>query len=207
MISSQAILATKFLSHTHRHFPELDNSCSGHPKTCKSIKNRISKICTKGILSSTYIEESKNINTVNFIEYRVSQIISNTTHALWMWTERPAFLVKLPCTTWKMTFKWGFAFFACFWLKIMNFYNTPFKKFPHISFCVIFVQIKQIMDRVKSVLIIHGTVAKLVILALKTLFDFQTFWSFSCIKERDIRKFGSLATYLARIFSAFAKPI
>ena len=62
-ISSRATLATKFLSHTHRHtdwlFPEIVKSCSGHPKTCKSIQNRKSKICTKPILSSIYIEESK----------------------------------------------------------------------------------------------------------------------------------------------------
>ena len=62
-ICSRAILATKFLSNTHRHtdrhFPKIVKSCSGHPKTCKSIKNRKSKVCTKPILSSTYIEESK----------------------------------------------------------------------------------------------------------------------------------------------------
>ena len=45
---------------TDRHFPEIVKSCSGHSKTCKSIENRKSKICTKPILSSTYIEESKN---------------------------------------------------------------------------------------------------------------------------------------------------
>ena len=43
---------------TDRHFPKIVKSCSGHPKTCKSIKNWKSKICTKPILSSTYIEES-----------------------------------------------------------------------------------------------------------------------------------------------------
>ena len=45
---------------TDRHFLKIFRSCSGHPKTWKSIKNRKSKICTKPILSSTYIEESKN---------------------------------------------------------------------------------------------------------------------------------------------------
>ena len=64
-ISSQATLATKFLSHTHRHkdthFPEIVKSCSGHPKTCKSIENRKSKICTKLVFSSTYIEESNEL--------------------------------------------------------------------------------------------------------------------------------------------------
>ena len=46
-------------SQTDRHFPEIVNSCSGHPKTCKSIKDWKSKICTKPILSSIYVEESK----------------------------------------------------------------------------------------------------------------------------------------------------
>ena len=45
---------------TDRHFPEIVKSCSGHPKTCKSIKNWKPKICTKPIFSSTYIEESNN---------------------------------------------------------------------------------------------------------------------------------------------------
>ena len=49
------------LTHTDRHFPEIVKSCSEHPKTCKSIENRKSKICTIPILSSTYIEESKKI--------------------------------------------------------------------------------------------------------------------------------------------------
>ena len=44
---------------TDRHFPKIVKPCSGHPKTCKSIKNRKSKTCTKPILSSIYIEESK----------------------------------------------------------------------------------------------------------------------------------------------------
>ena len=46
---------------TDRHFPEVVNSYSGHPKTCKSIKNCKSKIFTKPVFSSTYIEESKNL--------------------------------------------------------------------------------------------------------------------------------------------------
>ena len=46
-------------THTDRHFPKIVKSCSGHPKTCKSIENRKSKICTKPILSSICIEESK----------------------------------------------------------------------------------------------------------------------------------------------------
>ena len=44
---------------TDRHFPKIVKSCSGHPRTCKSIKNQKSKICTEPLLSSTYIEESK----------------------------------------------------------------------------------------------------------------------------------------------------
>ena len=46
---------------TDRHFPEIVKSCSGHPKTCKSIKNRKSKIFTKHILSSSYTDESKKL--------------------------------------------------------------------------------------------------------------------------------------------------
>ena len=42
-----------------RHFPEIVKLCSGHPKTCKSIKNRKLKIFMKPTLSSIYIEESK----------------------------------------------------------------------------------------------------------------------------------------------------
>ena len=63
LVSSRANLATKFLSHTHthtdRHFPEIVNSCSGHAKTCKFIKNWKSKIFMKLILCSIYIEVSK----------------------------------------------------------------------------------------------------------------------------------------------------
>ena len=43
---------------TDRYFPEIVKSCSEHLKTFKSIKNQKSKICTKPILCSTYIEES-----------------------------------------------------------------------------------------------------------------------------------------------------
>ena len=50
--------------HTDRHFPKIVKSCSGHPKTCKSIENRKSKICTKPIFCSTYIEESKNRESI-----------------------------------------------------------------------------------------------------------------------------------------------
>ena len=63
--SSRATLATKFLSHTNtdtktdRHFPEIVKSCSKYPKTCKTIKNRKSKICTKPIFYSIYIDENK----------------------------------------------------------------------------------------------------------------------------------------------------
>ena len=46
-------------THTYRHFPEIAKRCSEHPKTCKSIKNRKSKIFTKPIVSCIYIEESK----------------------------------------------------------------------------------------------------------------------------------------------------
>ena len=43
----------------HRHFPKIIKSCPGHFKMCKFIKNLKSKIFTKWILSSIYIEESK----------------------------------------------------------------------------------------------------------------------------------------------------
>ena len=52
---------------SHRHtdrqtrFPEIVESCSGHPKTCKSIKNRKSKIFIKPILSSIYMRKVKHI--------------------------------------------------------------------------------------------------------------------------------------------------
>ena len=46
--------------HTDIHFPEIVKSCSGHPKTCKSIKNWKLKNFTKPILSSIYIDKNKN---------------------------------------------------------------------------------------------------------------------------------------------------
>ena len=59
-ISSRAALFKKFLQHTQRetdrHIPETVKPCSGHPKTCKSIKKRKSKIFKKAIY---YIGESK----------------------------------------------------------------------------------------------------------------------------------------------------
>ena len=59
--SSRATLATKFLSSTQidRYFPEI---IKVHLKTCKSIKNRKSKLFTKPILSFIYIEKSKNLD-------------------------------------------------------------------------------------------------------------------------------------------------
>ena len=73
--------------HTHtdqtdRHFPEVVKSCSGHPKTCKFMKNRKSKICTKPILSSIYIEESKKkiiiltLQTTQFSSPKILKILS-----------------------------------------------------------------------------------------------------------------------------------
>ena len=51
-----------FVTHieTVKHFPEVVKSLSGHPKTCKSIRNRKSKIFQKPILSSIDTEETKN---------------------------------------------------------------------------------------------------------------------------------------------------
>ena len=74
---------------THRHFPEIVKSCSGHPKTRKSIENRKSKICLKTILSSTYIEECKKDALQNLlydtrsVYYRVFHIILNIKN--WRW--------------------------------------------------------------------------------------------------------------------------
>ena len=54
-----------FITHTHttqtddRHFREIVKSCTGHPKTCKSIKNRKTKIFSKPIIYCIYTEESK----------------------------------------------------------------------------------------------------------------------------------------------------
>ena len=61
---------------TDRHFPNIVKSCSGHPKMCKSIKNRKSKICLKPILSSACIEESNNEN----VEYLFSLEWCSYTH-------------------------------------------------------------------------------------------------------------------------------
>ena len=83
-ISSQVTLATKFLSQTHRqihsqthrqihsqahrqtdrHFLEIVKSCSGHPKTCKCIKNWKSEIFRKPIHSSSYTEEIEKEKTL-----------------------------------------------------------------------------------------------------------------------------------------------
>ena len=59
-INFRVALATNFYNtHRDRHFSEIVKSRSGHPKACKSIKNRKSKIFTKPILSSVFTEESK----------------------------------------------------------------------------------------------------------------------------------------------------
>ena len=44
---------------TYNHFPEIVRSWTGHPKMYKFMKKWKSKILTKPILSSVYIEESK----------------------------------------------------------------------------------------------------------------------------------------------------
>ena len=62
---------------TDRHFPKIVKSCSGHPKACKSIKNRKSKICTKQILSSTYIEESNKLTNLIWYQYDFTRIYSS----------------------------------------------------------------------------------------------------------------------------------
>ena len=45
---------------TDRHFPDIIKSCLGHPKKCKFIQYRKSKIFSEPKLSSIYIEESNN---------------------------------------------------------------------------------------------------------------------------------------------------
>ena len=52
---------------TDTHFPKIIKLCSGHPKTCKSIKKRKSKICTKIKLFSVYEEENKKMVSVIFL--------------------------------------------------------------------------------------------------------------------------------------------
>ena len=52
--------------------------CLEHPKTCKSIENRKSKICTKPILSSTYIEESKNITDSHWVTIITITVITES---------------------------------------------------------------------------------------------------------------------------------
>ena len=47
-------------THTDTHFRGIVKTSSGHSKTSKSIKNRKSKFFMKPILSSIFIEESKN---------------------------------------------------------------------------------------------------------------------------------------------------
>ena len=69
---SNYIYPKLFLTHRQRdiHFPEIVKSCWGHPKTCKSIKNKKSKICTKPIFYSVYIEESKKDSLEKIIKLR-----------------------------------------------------------------------------------------------------------------------------------------
>ena len=52
-----------------RHFPEVVKSGTGHPRTCKSTKKRKSKIFKKRMLSSTYVEESKNSADENTLSH------------------------------------------------------------------------------------------------------------------------------------------
>ena len=55
-----------FVEHMHRQtFSRNSRTCSGNPKTCKSIKNQNSKIFIKSILSSIYVEESKSTQLVS----------------------------------------------------------------------------------------------------------------------------------------------
>ena len=56
---------------TYRHFPKILKWYSGHPKTCKSIKNRKSKISKNPIFLSIYREESNNFENED-ISARIS---------------------------------------------------------------------------------------------------------------------------------------
>ena len=69
------IVATRSQTDTYTHFPEIVKSCSGHPKTCKSMKNRKSKICTKPVLSSVYIEESKKKKWFFHLKHALNQYL------------------------------------------------------------------------------------------------------------------------------------
>ena len=63
MISSRVTPATKFLSPTDTQtdiFKKQSNHVQDIPKRLNPVKNQKSKIFTKPILSSIYIEESKN---------------------------------------------------------------------------------------------------------------------------------------------------
>ena len=69
---------------TDRHIPEIVKPCLDHLKTCKSIKNRKSKIFTKPILSSVYLEENnkelhKKLNFAIFtkLSFKIKNIILN----------------------------------------------------------------------------------------------------------------------------------
>ena len=50
-----------YICHTDRHFSKIVKFCSRLPNACKSIKNWKLKIFRQPILSSTHMEESKNI--------------------------------------------------------------------------------------------------------------------------------------------------
>ena len=82
-ISSRATLATKFLSHTHtdthRHFPKIVKSCSGHPKTCKSIENRKSKIYIFDFDICSYIRKKNGFRLENESKILIAVITTNVT--------------------------------------------------------------------------------------------------------------------------------
>ena len=54
---------------TDRHFSEIVKSCSGHPKTWKSIKSWKSKIFMKSIFSFVHIEESNDLQSGKYYMY------------------------------------------------------------------------------------------------------------------------------------------
>ena len=63
LLLPQSLCDTHRNGHTDRHFSEIIKTCSGHLKTCKSIKNWKSKNFTKPILFSIYILQ-KNLEVL-----------------------------------------------------------------------------------------------------------------------------------------------
>ena len=70
---------------------------------------------------------------------------------LWKLIVGRAFSFELHCTTWRIAFKWRFAFLTKFWLKTTNHYHTPFFE-KWITFYLISVKKKKTLHIGKTVL-------------------------------------------------------